>query len=470
MLSWWWLAAGCAGGGDGALPPPEPPPSASVVPAELLAQTWQVRLAPAAARAPFEGRESWMAYLAGRRTDALVGFRSEGDTVALGRAHLEMAAAYALATQLAARATVQVYGQTPTEGDPVEVSTLLGVSGVLLGLPELRARLGSAPAGSPMAEVDAAWKGVAGRPDAPPWRPADVAGLPPTPGELPTAGAVPHFQLAETLPGGLVVPAEDPGTSWALMDWHRRTALVAAPELAPAAPYLLLPWAGPDVPEATVAPKTLPDAAVFLSLGTTAADLLYFGSVPAVGDVDQMRQFGTPEGMIAASCRAQPDFAECVLDEAQRFGAAIQAAMALPEGPQPFHRAFADRGRVGAIVYAAQVAELLAGGAECPEQADAAGVPVVDPGCAATAAEAWRVPTGRLRVAALDQADASGLADPVLLLWVAAWDAGNRNTVRATELVHRAEAQVPGLDAARVPLDALHLRVSRNAAPSVPTH
>ena len=275
---------------------------------------------------------------------------------------------------------------------------------------------------------------------------------------------------AETLPGTLLVPAEDPGVSWALMDWHRQAALLAAPDLASAVPFLLLPWRGPDVPETAVAPATLPDPVLFLSLGTTAADLLFFGSVPAVGAAEQMHQFGTPYGVIAATCRSRPEFTECVLDEAGRFAAAVQAAMGAAEGPQPFHRAFADRARVGAVVYAAQVAELLAGGAECAEVVGPDGGPTPEPACLTAAAAAWRVPVGRLRISALDLADGAGLNDPLILLWMAAWDTGNRNTVRATELVHRAEAQVPGLDAARVPLDALHLRVSRNAAPSVPTH
>ncbi len=468
-MLWLWLAGACTGG-VGDTPTPAPAAAVSVVPADLIAQTWQVRLAPASARAPFEGRDSWAAYLEGRRTDALAGFAAEGDAVALARAHTEMAAAYALATALAARATIEVYGRTPAEGDPAEVGYLLGVSGALLGLPELRDRLGSSSGMPAVAAADAAWKGASLRPDAPPWLPADVAAIPVKPGEMPSSGAVPHLALAEQLPGGLSVKAEDPGVSWGLMDWHRRAALAASPEGAAAVPFLLLPWGGPDVPETAVAPTTLPDAAVFLSLGSTPADLLFFGSVPASGATEQMRQFGTPYGVIAAACRAAPDFADCVGDEAQRLGSAIQTAMGVAEGPQPFHRRFADRARVGAVAYAGQVAELLASGAECAEVVGPTGQPVPEPACAAAAAATWRVPVGRLRVTALDLADSCGLNDPLILLWVAAWDAGNRNTVRSTELLHRVEAQLPGLDAARVPLDALHLRVSRNAAPSVPTH
>ena len=176
MLPWLLLAGACSAGKDDPPAPKESAEPATVVPADLVAQTWQVRLAPAAARAPFEGRDSWGAYLEGRRLDALGGFAREGDRLALARAHVELAAAYALATDLAARATIEVYGRSPAEGDPAEVGYLLGVSGALLGLPEFRLRLGGFGAFPAVAAADAAWKRVVGRPAAPPWQPSDVAG------------------------------------------------------------------------------------------------------------------------------------------------------------------------------------------------------------------------------------------------------------------------------------------------------
>lgn len=457
LLVW---VLGCAGEPP---PPPLPATGDSVVPAELVARTWQVVLADDATRAPFEGKASWTAYYEGRRGEALQAFAAEGDATGLARSHVEFAQAYALATRMAALATVEVYGKSPMEGDPREVDYLLGVSGTLLGDAGFAARRGRS-AGTTAAEADAAWLSAPLRPAVPPWIPPDLGGVA-TPGTLPTAGSVPHFRFHELPPGDREVPAEDPGTSWALMDWHRRAALLASPALEPAIPFLLLPWAGPEAPEEAAAPKELPLSMLFLSLATTAPDLLFFGGIPGPQDVEAMRQIGSPYGMIAASCRAAEaaGFAECVAKEADALADAIKATMAV-SGERPFHRGFAARARVGALANAAQVAELLGEGAECPETATGLDVSCVE------AAAPWRAASGRLRVLALDEADAAALADPVVWLWVAAWDAGNRNTVRATELLFRAEKSIPGLDAARVPVDALHLRVSRNAAPGQPMH
>jgi hypothetical protein len=106
-----------------------------------------------------------------------------------------------------------------------------------------------------------------------------------------------------------------------------------------------------------------------------------------------------------------------------------------------FHRAFADYARVGLLRAGDRLAFKLGD---------------TDAG-------------GRLRINALDRTSGSTL-DPLFLLSVAAWDAGNRNSVRAEELVHGQLTEVPGLEAARLPLDALHIRLSRNAVAGPPMH
>ena len=75
----------------------------------------------------------------------------------------------------------------------------------------------------------------------------------------------------------------------------------------------------------------------------------------------------------------------------------------------------------------------------------------------------------RLMMQAIDLAGGSA-ADPLFLLKVSAWDAERRNTLRAQELLHGQVSRLPGLDAARVSLDALAIRVSRDAGPAVPMH
>ena len=60
--------------------------------------------------------------------------------------------------------------------------------------------------------------------------------------------------------------------------------------------------------------------------------------------------------------------------------------------------------------------------------------------------------------------------DPLFLLKTAAWDASVRNTLRAQQTLHGQVNRLPGLDAARRSLDALAVRVSRDAGPAVPLH
>ena len=76
---------------------------------------------------------------------------------------------------------------------------------------------------------------------------------------------------------------------------------------------------------------------------------------------------------------------------------------------------------------------------------------------------------GILRLNALERMEQTGL-DPVFALSVAAWDAGNRNPLRPEEITHQLKTSYPALFATRAPLEALHLRRSRNAGPSNPVH
>jgi hypothetical protein len=74
-----------------------------------------------------------------------------------------------------------------------------------------------------------------------------------------------------------------------------------------------------------------------------------------------------------------------------------------------------------------------------------------------------------LRLIARDRS-VDAAADPTFFISIAAWDAGQRNPVRAQELFHGYVDKLPGLQAARVSLDALNLRVSRDAGPAIPVH
>ncbi len=425
------------------------PTATGAVPAELVAQTWQVRLAVDAARAPFEGRAGWVAWFQGKRAEALQGFLADGDKVALARAHAEYAALYRQAALLAARSTVEVYGTDAQPTDPAETSYLLGVSGVLLGDAALMGKLGAASGTkvAGLAEQDAAWKAWAAAGAI--WPPdAVVASSPnaptaPTAGTTPDAGTLPHYVLPEK-GESTTVEAADAGTLWALSRWHEAAAVAAAPDQEAAVRLWIDPWRLPPEARAPSEAVVMPDTFLFMSAMTTPGDALFFSDLERDGAAAvAAHQSDSPYAVIIARCTEQSRVSvDCVLDEAAALGQSIQDAMAAAAGKEDgFHRPFADFARVGVLRAGDRVAWTLDD----------------------------REGGGRLRINALDRTTGS-TRDPVFLLSVAAWDAGNRNSVRAEELVHGLLTEVPGLEAARLPLDALHIRLSRNAAPGRPMH
>ena len=132
----------------------------------------------------------------------------------------------------------------------------------------------------------------------------------------------------------------------------------------------------------------------------------------------------------------------CVLQRAGDTTAQIRGAMEIRSGgEQGFHKPFADMVRVG----------------------------VVRAGVRAAAAAGEDRSMGILRLNMLDFCVDSS-ADPVILLSIAAWDAGNRNALRATELLHAQVGHLPGVEIARYPLDALQVRLGRESAPGLPMH
>lgn len=420
------------------------------MPAELLAATWQVRMAVDATRAPFEGRGSWMAWFGGKRAEALSAFASESDAVGLARVHAEYAAMYRQAALLAANATIQVYGADAQPTDPAEVSYLLGVSGALMGDTTLRARLGSASASkvTTLAAQDAAWKvwvdaGAAWPPDAPaatsPGAPAN-----PTPGQLPNAGPVPTWQLPE-IGVDTLVDAGDPGAMWALARYHEAAARASSAADDAAISVWIDPWRLPtETRTAASGPVAISDTFLFMSPYTTAGDATFLADLERDGTAAiAAHASDSPYAVIIAGCTKEQKLeVDCVLDASAALGTAIEGAMAQAAGKEDsFHRPFAEFARAGLLRVADRAAWKM-------NDSDAG---------------------GRLRLLAYDRT-ANGARDPLFLLSVAAWDAGNRNSVRAEELVHGLLTEVPGLEAARLPLDALHIRLSRNAAPGRPMH
>lgn len=445
--------------------PAAPAAPTSAVGPELLASTWQVRLAPDAARASFEGRASWSAYFEGKRVEALTAMAAENDPAGLARMHAELAALYQEAALVAARSVQQVYGVDGQPTDPVEVAYLLGEAGVILGDDALMARFGACGASkvAGLAKRDAAWKAwvASGRTATPPaaWPLGDIPALPGEVvlGQAPALGAIPTYTFPERTPEALGVPAADLMSVWALAKWHEAAAVKAGAEAsglqvlrAHAAPAFFAPVpAAPASAEAgAVAPAdaALSDAALFLGPYTTAGDLALAAALrdpTQAASAVSAHVSDSPYAAIVQACTTNGAIGvDCVLDQSASFGSAIQDAMSkAANGPQDFHRYFADQARAGVLRVAADAA-FAAGDSDTG---------------------------GRLRLNALDKAVGKAY-DPLFAVSVAAWDAGNRNSVRATELLHPLVDEIPGLDVARIPLDALHVRLSRSAAPGVPMH
>jgi hypothetical protein len=442
-------------------PPSTAAPAGNAVPADLVSASWQVRMANNQARSSFEGRPSWVAWFNGRRDEALVAFKSESDSAGLARAHADYAALYRQGALLAANATLQVYGADRQPSDPGEVDYLLGVSGALTNDAESSKKLGNSGKSrvASIAAGDAAWVAFLAAPS--PEGPDGPGGLAAIAGEM---GTLPGRELA-VVPLPLTgepgtVDSGDPGLLWGLSRWHEARAREADPSAGGIIDEVLDPFRLPMEPvvERTSAPAT--DTWLFMSPYTSAADLQYVANAARGKDttdamagaslyaalVKSCTRAGEglpPENLPADTPPADNLDVDCMVDAAAAAGKAIEEAMATVNAGQvdSFHRPFADYARAGAL----RAADLVARARGQSEN------------------------SGRLRINAFDRSIGNA-ADPVFSLFLAAWDAGNRNTPRAAEIVHQLLPSAPGLQVARAPLDALHIRLSRNAVPGVPMH
>jgi hypothetical protein len=436
-----------AGGGSAAVAPAEP-----VLSDALVAATWPVQMANDAARAPFEGHPGWSAMFGRDLNAALAAFGAEGaQGRGLARTHAELAAMYRQGALLAANATRHVYGtDRQADIDPPQVDYVVGVSQALLGAcTDAGAALGAASGDGVPAAGLAYWTGKAARapcgslqldaPDGAFPRPAGA----PKPGALPTAAPTPHLQFAEQGDEARTVDVTDPAALMALAVWHEDAARAAAPEGEAAfvdavlAPWRLAGEARPALELTDAGPEWL-----FSGFALAPADLPFLVVAPVDG-VAAVTAHAATSPLAAALLPAVAGDAidpDKVLDLAATVGQQLEQGMATAGGGvQAFHRPFAEIARVAVL----RAGMLVADGAG--QYRDA----------------------GILRINALERSNGPA-GDPVFLLSVAAWDAGNRNPLRAQELIHALAKAHPALEAARTPLDALHIRLSRNTASGGP--
>lgn len=440
--------AACAGGDEPVSAGGSQAVSADL-PAELVASSWPVRMSDDAARARFEQGAGWGAYFNRDYDQALAAFAADNDAVGLQRVHTDLAALYGQGALLAAHATDHVYGgDDAQEADPTEVAYLVGVARALKGDCEGAAGAFAGLSPTPaLASAAAAWQervsagcaALTATDTLPvPGAPGAVA-----PGTDPTGATLPHYTFQERTPEARLVEAGDPSALALRSAWHR-----AAAEQAGAAPdvvgQVLAPWALQGPSGSPSALTALDDGWLFAGFALSPADLAFLqgARLSGVSAVEAWSGSSLLAAALEPAVSGGTVDPQVVLEQGLAVRNALRSAMESKSGgKQGFHDPFAKMAHL-AVLRAGMV---LADGAG--QYRDA----------------------GILRINALELSEGP-VADPVFFVSVAAWDVGNRNPLRAQEIMHRLVEPYPALGAARYPLDAMHIRLSRNAAPATPVH
>lgn len=441
------LLAGCTGDASSPSGAPGGEREASFE-SSMLEKTWQHRMVDPAQRTRFESDPGWGATFQRDYGTALSSF---GEDAGKARMHVEYAALYRQALLMYAHATHHVYGETRESTDPVAVDYLLGVSRWTRGDDGVDSALGVLPesVGADLSARAAAWASVttwppelsgATFPDAPP----EVQ-----PGLNPGLDSLPHYALSEQSEQALTIDTADPTALLLLARWHEQAAVQLAGEGGEAlVSQLLSAYRLPVEPAPSAELLPLDDSWLFASTALTAAEDAAFLSDASVRGLAAVEQWKDDSPLAAALVPAIVDGAlipDLVLDQGAALRTELLQSMEAKSGSaEDFQTAFSWMARIAVF---------------------RAGVVVAD------ANDQYR-DAGILRINALEQMDAmkaslSLAKDPVFALSVAAWDAGNRNPVRAQQIVHELLGRFPTLTAARYPLDALNIRASRNAGPSL---
>ena len=425
------LLIACAGG-----EPEVPVVEAEVALASpaLLDATWMVEVSKPGALDGLSG-PGWQAIFEKNAAAALGAFREEG--VEAGRVHAEAAAIYRQAALVSANATLGTYSaELRRDFDPTEVEYLLGVSRVIVGeVDGAREHLGRGGDNVELAAADAAWAGMLDSLELAVW---DDEALYPLGevkvGALPELANAPHYTFdIEGTDGKLELA--DPTVLLQAAWWHESAAVAAAGQ--PQTDALLGPWrlAGED------AASELPLEALFLSVWSSAGDLSYLASIEAGTPVEEALDAHATTSLYAAVVRTcheadkgiDPD---CIETASRKLGLELEGAMALSGGGVVAdHRVFGSFARAGVLRAAARTEDALGNDYNA----------------------------ALIRTLARD-ASLGPASDPAFQLSLAAYHAGTRNVLSAAELLHGQVTIVPGLNAARVSLDALSLRVQFDQA------
>ncbi len=431
-----------------------PRASEAVIDAALLAKAWPVRLSSDAERAPFEADPGWTHIFERRYPLALMEFNRSGNAAGRARVHQELAAVYRQGALIAANATHHVYGADRAPTDPLALQYIVGVSRAMRGdAAAAQVALAEATLVPAVAAQAAAWStwlegGHIWPPDRA-WLEARTGPMGPVdPTTQPLLMAMPHHQLEERTAQGATVDANDPTALLALSEWHLAAARKAAGKGAADLPLLMNTWRLPVESAVTGSLGAGADAWLFGRGALCPEDLSFLADVDASGPgaVSAWADRSPLAAALAPAWDGSKLNHEKVLDQSVLLMRQAQVAMVQATGGEAgFHRPFALFVRLGVLRAGMQVAD------KAGQYRDA----------------------GILRLEALERMEGgkgSVQRDPAFALSVAAWDAGNRSPLRPEDILHNLVTDFPALAAARTPLEALHLRLNRHAAPSTPVH
>lgn len=416
----------------------------------LLTKSWPVRMADDTLRARFEGHPGWRAVFEQDLAVALPAFGDAQDGRGLARVHQGLSDLYRQASLLTASATIEAFDSDASETDPLDLAYVIGVSHAIRGDYEKASQhLGATPSNSVFSERAASWTAALSQAERIPKLEvlSEISGSlgDVQPGVEPTIDLAPDAEVPERTEKGRLLAITDPTRFLTRSAWHSAAAAASAPPTDAGVLDQISARYSTAPPTQTTHPELpLDDAWLFASADLVASDVSFIAEAKSAG-IAAVSTWSDRSVLAAALVPSIKDGAvepQAVLDAGLALQKQLQAMMAdVGGGEMAFHRPFAQRARAAVLM---------------------AGMVVAD------ANDQYR-DAGILRLNALERQEEIGM-DVVFAISVAAWDAGNRNPMRPEELTHQFKSSYPALSATRAPLEALHLRRSRNAGPSNPVH
>ena len=415
-----------------------------------LKEAWPVRFSNDELRTPYEQNSGWQNYYTREFESSML--MMEGD--ALARLHLEFSALYRQALVLHANATIHAYEGYKNDLDPPQVTYLLALAHLFKNDLEKAQSYLSKHQVDPQTESGARqWTE---------WLASDKKKSPSLEGfffsaDRASANRPPkeNNEVYSFGSGETALTASEGTSLWLRALWHEAEAKKMLKEK----PYgkglvsaMLNPWRLPFEKNFTSTDVTsladIPDEWFLFNFYLNTADIEFVGSI-ASSPRESLKKW-TETSILAqnlSKCVKEEKLnVECVVDQASALEKDIQnlnkESKVNTEGvnTELLYDIFPKFARYSLLRTAALWAE------ENGQHED----------------------SGRFRL--LVRESTGVIRDPLFLTSLAAWCAGNEDTLRSADLVHELSKEFSSLQSARIPLDSLHIRVGRDRPHNDPTH